>query len=111
MKDRRRLAHNEAFVERLLQRRPELAAGLRKKLEGAPGAEAQPVDRAKLYETIVDEERPVMFVKDGEIDTTDVHAKGVEARELTRRGGWVQVRLASGAIGWVPEVSALKVGD
>jgi hypothetical protein len=36
--------------------------------------------------------------------------KGVEARELTRRGGWVQIQLAGGVIGWVPEASALKVG-
>jgi len=28
--------------------------------------------------------------------------KGVEVRELTRRGGWVQVRLASGVVGWLP---------
>jgi hypothetical protein len=34
--------------------------------------------------------------------------KGVEARELTRRGGWVQVRLASGAVGWLPETSVLS---
>ena len=37
--------------------------------------------------------------------------KGVEARELTRRGGWVQVRLAGGAVGWLPETAVLKVGD
>jgi hypothetical protein len=29
--------------------------------------------------------------------------RGVEARELTRRGGWVQVELAGGAAGWLPE--------
>jgi hypothetical protein len=29
--------------------------------------------------------------------------RGVEARELTRRGGWVQVELAGGAVGWLPE--------
>jgi hypothetical protein len=37
--------------------------------------------------------------------------RGVEARELTRRGGWVQVRLAGGAIGWLPAASTLKVGE
>jgi hypothetical protein len=30
---------------------------------------------------------------------------GVEARELTRRGGWVQVELAGGAVGWLPEAA------
>lgn len=29
--------------------------------------------------------------------------RGVEARELTRRGGWVQVELAGGVAGWLPE--------
>ena len=33
--------------------------------------------------------------------------RGVEARELTRRGGWVQIQLADGVIGWIPESSAL----
>jgi hypothetical protein len=34
--------------------------------------------------------------------------KGVEARELTHRGGWVQIRLASGVVGWLPEPSVLR---
>jgi hypothetical protein len=33
--------------------------------------------------------------------------KGVEARELSRRGGWVQVELAGGAVGWLPEKSVI----
>lgn len=33
---------------------------------------------------------------------------GVEARLLTSRGGWLQIRLAGGAIGWIPESAALK---
>ena len=37
--------------------------------------------------------------------------KGVEARELTRRGGWSQIRLANGVVGWIPEASALKAGE
>jgi hypothetical protein len=37
--------------------------------------------------------------------------RGVEARALTRRGGWVQVRLAGGAIGWLPATATLKVDD
>ena len=32
--------------------------------------------------------------------------KGTEVRELTRRGGWVQVQLPGGAIGWLPEKAA-----
>lgn len=29
--------------------------------------------------------------------------KGAEVRELARRGGWVQVQLPGGALGWLPE--------
>jgi len=29
--------------------------------------------------------------------------RGAEVREIARRGGWLQVRLAGGAIGWLPE--------
>jgi hypothetical protein len=36
--------------------------------------------------------------------------RGVEVRELSHRGGWVQVRLASGIIGWLPETAVLVVG-
>jgi hypothetical protein len=36
--------------------------------------------------------------------------RGVEVRELSHRGGWVQVRLASGMIGWLPEKAVLMVG-
>jgi hypothetical protein len=32
---------------------------------------------------------------------------GVEARELTRRGGWIQIELANGTAGWVPEEAAI----
>ncbi|MFO0796670.1 MAG: hypothetical protein U0804_04280 [Gemmataceae bacterium] len=35
--------------------------------------------------------------------------RGGEARELGRRGGWVQVELAGGAAGWVPEAAVLPV--
>jgi hypothetical protein len=34
--------------------------------------------------------------------------RGVEARELTRRGGWVQVQLAGGAVGWLPEAAVIR---
>lgn len=29
--------------------------------------------------------------------------RGVEVRELNRRGGWIQIELAGGAAGWLPE--------
>ncbi len=34
---------------------------------------------------------------------------GTETRELSRRGGWIQVELASGAAGWIPESHAMEV--
>lgn len=37
--------------------------------------------------------------------------RGVEVRELSRRGGWIQVRLASGIIGWLPETDLMVVGS
>ena len=37
--------------------------------------------------------------------------RGVEARALTRRGGWVQVQLAGGVIGWVPATATLHIGE
>jgi hypothetical protein len=35
--------------------------------------------------------------------------RGAEARELTRRGGWIQVQLAGGPVGWLPGSSAISV--
>jgi hypothetical protein len=37
--------------------------------------------------------------------------RGVEARELTRRGGWVQVELAGGFVGWLPERKVISSKD
>ena len=37
--------------------------------------------------------------------------RGAEVRERSRRGGWVQVELAGGAVGWVPETVVLKSAD
>jgi hypothetical protein len=36
--------------------------------------------------------------------------KGAEVRELSRRGGWVQVQLPGGAAGWVPEAATIRCG-
>lgn len=33
--------------------------------------------------------------------------RGVEARDLTCRGGWVQVELAGGIVGWLPEAAVI----
>lgn len=33
--------------------------------------------------------------------------RGAEVRELGRRGGWVQVELPGGAVGWLPDASVL----
>jgi hypothetical protein len=35
---------------------------------------------------------------------------GAEVRELARRGGWVQVQLPGGAIGWLPESAVIGCG-
>jgi hypothetical protein len=36
--------------------------------------------------------------------------RGAEVRELHRRGGWVQVEVASGAIGWIPQETVIPIG-
>jgi hypothetical protein len=67
----------------------------------------------------LDESRPWLVVRDdvtlrtgnGESWGPRLPAKlprGAEARELTRRGGWVQVELAGGAVGWLPEAAVLN---
>jgi hypothetical protein len=40
----------------------------------------------------------------------DVLPKGAEVRELSRRGGWVQVQLPGGAVGWLPESGVIACG-
>ena len=34
---------------------------------------------------------------------------GAEVRELARRGGWIQVELVSGTVGWIPEDAAITL--
>jgi hypothetical protein len=36
-------------------------------------------------------------------------ARGLEARQLCRRGGWLQVQFAGGTIGWLPAATVLVV--
>ena len=36
---------------------------------------------------------------------------GAEARELSRRGGWIQIELANGTAGWIPESAATLSQD
>jgi hypothetical protein len=36
--------------------------------------------------------------------------RGAEVRELSRRGGWVQVQLSGGAVGWLPESAVIGCG-
>ncbi len=37
--------------------------------------------------------------------------KGAEVYELARRGGWVQVQLPGGMIGWIPEAATIPCGN
>ena len=64
--------------------------------------------------------RPLLIVKDetalklGNGESWPDRAKwklprGVEVRELARRGGWIQVELAGGTVGWLPEANAIPV--
>jgi PLD-like domain/Trypsin-like peptidase domain len=98
-----RKTHNEEFVQRLLARRPHLRQRYNERVKEiaskqapeivAEAAVMPPLHAAALgmppptvtelvAETIVFEERPVLFVKDDWIDTVNVTKKGVEAEEL-----------------------------
>lgn len=98
-----RQSHNEEFLQRLLQRRPELrahyanvlkpqAAVMEAVAEGA--ADAMP-SREAILETIVREERPVLFIQNGLFNTTDVYAKGPEAVELIGKLKTASTKLVS----------------
>lgn len=86
---------NEEFLRRLFERRPQARALYESRLAqpqvladfGAPGAVTEtsaPDPRPIALETIVNEERPVLFVKEDWLDTVNVTAIGVEAEELIR---------------------------
>src|SRR4029079_4987205 len=100
-RDQSRKAHNEEFVRRLHQRRPELkaqyertvsemAGGLETlgefRVEGAMSREGTGLPPATgmeaVLETIVLKERPVLFVKDDWIDIVNVTTFGDEAKDL-----------------------------
>jgi hypothetical protein len=83
--------YNQKFVSRFLARKPEQRERYRKaieaeavtpqfQVEAATGIALSPVD--VVNETIVKEERPVLFVKNDWIDTVNVSLNGDEAKEL-----------------------------
>jgi hypothetical protein len=83
--------YNRKFVERLLARRPAQKARYQKAIEAeavtprfqteaAGGIALSPVD--VVNETIVKEERPILFVRNDWIDAVNVSLDGDEAKEL-----------------------------
>lgn len=94
MENEDRREFNQKFVERLLARRPALRERYQRIIAEeavkprimAEGVLAEsPVD--VVNETIVKEERPVLFVKDDWIDTVNVTLDGDEARDLVAELG------------------------
>jgi hypothetical protein len=95
------MTHNEKFLQRLLSRRPEERQRYEARLQqltprgpralevadepSDPGkAATQSHSRARALETLVSEERPVLFVKNGQIDTVTATILGPEAVDLIR---------------------------
>ena len=103
-RDRSRKAHNEEFVQRLLARRPQMREKYNARLKeiasqqepqiiaesASTGAQAEtlglplPTVPEIVAESIVFEERPVLFVKNDWIDAVNVTKKGEEAEELVK---------------------------
>jgi phosphatidylserine/phosphatidylglycerophosphate/cardiolipin synthase-like enzyme len=99
-RDRSRKEHNEEFLQRLYARRPQAKAQYQKQEAAAKAvppagvsfeataAGVQPAPAMTPFEavleTIVREERPVLFVKDDWIDTEHVEAIGQEAEDLIK---------------------------
>ena len=89
-----RRKHNEEFLRRLIERKPELAekyAHLLRPveevpelaLEGLAPLEApEAASRLVVLETIVNDQRPVLFVANDRLDTQQVTIRGEEAQEL-----------------------------
>jgi hypothetical protein len=98
-RQRSRKRHQEEFLQRLLARRPEVRQKYQRLMdhpevipevmvEGAMQTDAAglpaPDSHEIVLETIVNEERPVLFVRDDWVDTEKVFAIGDEAKELIR---------------------------
>src|SRR5215470_9112362 len=96
-RDQARKRHNEEFVRRLFARRPALQQQYEQLtrqaeavpeviLEGAMRREGTdlppPTARDVVLETIVNQERPVLFLTNDWIDTGNVTKIGVEAEDL-----------------------------
>ncbi len=90
----KRRRHNEEFLRRLVARRPEERERYQHvlrphdeatevALEGAVPPRAR--SRDQLLETIVDEQRPVLFVNGDRLDFDDVATRGAEALDLVER--------------------------
>ncbi|WP_165226241.1 phospholipase D-like domain-containing protein [Aquisphaera insulae] len=95
-----RAAHNEDFVNRLIARRPELRDQYQRSLAPKTAqAESTTRDgrrraRERVLETIVNDERPVLFVRGRSFDTAEVAALGPEAVDLVRQLDAASNRLA-----------------
>ena len=102
MNAEKRKRFNERFLQRLLARRPQDRAEIQQRvdqearlvpesvleampLEGAGGVRVFRDARDLALETIVNRERPVLFVRDGKFDLTEVTALGPEAVDLVDR--------------------------
>ncbi|HET6892744.1 MAG TPA: hypothetical protein VFH31_16690, partial [Pyrinomonadaceae bacterium] len=96
----KRKQFNERFLQRLLARRPQDRPEIEQRLQQAvrvvPEAAFADVSMAPTgpiwrdprdvaLETIVNRERPVLFVRDGEFDLNEVTALGPEAVDLVDR--------------------------
>ena len=90
MESLQRKEHNEYFLRRMLARRPSARAHYDELLKPRAAAatdleavaDAAESSRASVLETIVDRERPVLFVKGKGFDTEEVTALGFEAEAL-----------------------------
>jgi phosphatidylserine/phosphatidylglycerophosphate/cardiolipin synthase-like enzyme len=94
----RRKQFNERFLQRLLARRPQDRPEIERRLQQEtrhplPESPLDPRDLA--LETIVNRERPVLFVRDGHFDLTEVTALGPEAVDLIDRMKQQGSRLSS----------------
>lgn len=78
-----RARHNAEFYERLRTRRPKAEEALDELTKRITVEAVAPVAAAEVaLETLVRQERPVLFVQDDWINHKEVTIKGVEAREL-----------------------------